>query len=94
MRTFTEPTKDNLASLFAVDEEFLHDGTLAVFQAGGESWRHWNRAMRQVVLSTQIKSGKLTGSWDPRGKGSRVRATALRVATLTVYYRYARLFKR
>ena len=94
INAFVEPTRDAPDSLLGADDETLHDGTLAAFQVGGMAWFHWNRALKKAVVGTQIQSGPDAGSWDPLENGSRVRTTALRTATLTVYYRYARLFRR
>jgi hypothetical protein len=94
MRRFTEPVEDDPLKLTGMDRGLLHDATLAVYQAGGAAWMHWLRAMKQALLGTQVTSGPEAGSW-PRSEGaSQIRDTALNVATLTVFFRYARLFKR
>lgn len=46
--------------------------TLALFQHGGEKWKRWNKALVEVLTSTQCKGGPLDGSlqdidgsWEP-----------------------------
>jgi hypothetical protein len=94
MRRFTKPVEDDVSALTGMDRRLLHDATLAVHQAGGAAWMHWNRAMQQALLSTQVSGGPDTGAWPRRAGSSQIRDSALNVATLTVYFRYARLFRR
>ena len=72
----------------------LYNCTLAMFQAGGESWDRWNRIVRDAVLGFQIHAGCARGSWNPGSdmgaQGGRVCSTAWAVLTLEVYYRFAR----
>jgi hypothetical protein len=85
-------------------EYYVYYGTVAAFQAGGETWTRWNGRMRDVLLPQQerAKSPKaarrhIDGSWPPYGRnwgrwgrsGGRVYATALAVLTLEIYYRHA-----
>jgi hypothetical protein len=71
-----------------------HFGALAAFRTGGEEWKAWNEAMKKALVETQRMDGDERGSWDPTGPDAallgRVGTTALAVATLEVYYRYAR----
>ena len=74
-------------------------GTLALFQAGGPTWKPWNAQLKRAVIETQRRDGIFCcyrGSWDPVGVGSgrfgRVGATALRALCMEVYYRYDRVF--
>ena len=80
--------------LAGTDPRFLHDATLAAYQAGGGAWGHWRTAMKRELLGRQHAKGDDTGSWDPPEGMSRARTTALNAATLSVFYRYARLFRR
>jgi RNA polymerase sigma factor (sigma-70 family) len=93
INAFVGPTRDAPDALLAADDETLHDGTLAAFQAGGMAWFHWNRALKEAVVGSQVLSDAQAGSWNPPEGGSRVRTTALRTACLTVYFRYARIFR-
>lgn len=69
--------------------------TLAMFQAGGDPWNHWNAVVRDHVHKLQVGGETCPrGSWEPNsrwgGAGGRIYSTALAVLTLEVYYRFAR----
>ncbi len=73
----------------------FYNGTLAMFQAGGQPWKRWNDVIRDMVIERQCDAGEgcRRGSWDPMDnnwdhQGGRVYSTALAVLTLEVYYRY------
>ena len=71
-------------------------GTLATFQKGGDVWKRWNGALKDVVLENQDRGDELGGSWAPTGPSSRAlgRAgtTALMTLCLEVYYRYFKVY--
>jgi hypothetical protein len=75
----------------------IYYGTLVTFQQGGELWKDWNKALKDVLLPTQIVGGANDGSWDPNGtyceKWGRVGQTALSAMCLEVYYRYLPLYR-
>ncbi len=80
------------------DPVYEQFGTWASFHAGGEHWKRWNDAMKKAVVDTQVldRDSCACGSWDPppgpcAGEG-RLVTTALRLLSLEVYYRYARVF--
>ena len=31
----------------------------------GPDWDNWNRKMRKLLITTQVKEGCAEGSWDP-----------------------------
>lgn len=76
---------------------YWYYGSMAMYQAGGESWERWNRAMTATLLSRQRRTGHLAGSWDPDrvwgSHGGRVYATAMSALCLEVYYRYLPLYR-
>jgi len=79
---------------------YWYYGTLVMFQKGGDHWKAWNEAMRQVLPATQRKDGDFDGSWnpyfgEPQGHiyGGRVMSTALGALCLEVYYRYLPIYK-
>lgn len=79
---------------------YWYYGTLCMFQAGGETWKTWNDAMKPALINTQRKDGDFDGSWDPlftqaQGHiyGGRVMSTALGAMCLEVYYRYLPLYR-
>ena len=77
--------------------------TQALHNYGGTEWDTWNRAMRKLLITTQIRDQTrcANGSWDPDqpakdqwgSQGGRLMTTALACLTLEVYYRYLPLFK-
>jgi hypothetical protein len=85
------------------NEYYWYYGTVAMFQAGGESWERWNARLRDTLLPLQDRSkipggGKRHsyGSWPPYGPhwgkwgrmGGRVYTTAVCTLTLEIYYRH------
>jgi hypothetical protein len=74
------------------DYYLWYNGTLAMFHAGGDDWKRWNRVVRDRVISLQKHEGCERGSWPPDsrwgGSGGRIYTTALAVLTLEVYYRF------
>jgi hypothetical protein len=70
---------------------------------GGNDWEVWNTAMRDELLKSQAKEGKVAGSWNPfqpagavdenADKGGRLYVTCLCLLTLEVYYRHLPLYR-
>jgi hypothetical protein len=80
----------------APDYYLWYNCTMAMFQAGGEAWERWNRAVRDEVIGLQVHGESCErGSWPPNdqwsSRGGRIYSTALAVLTLEVYYRFQRL---
>jgi len=72
------------------DLYFLHHGSIALFQMGGDRWVRWNRIMKPMVLKSQAADG----SWAPSTYANGpVLATALGALTLESYYRYSPLYR-
>jgi hypothetical protein len=74
----------------------IYYGTLCEFQAGGDCWKKWNKALKECLVPNQCKGGDDDGSWDPGvdwlGQyGGRVYTTAMAAVSLEVYYRYLQL---
>jgi len=85
---------------------FVAAGTWAVWQHGGREWKAWNKAMKQTVITTQIKGGCADGSWPAANgfeipgyvhklekKYGAVYTSCLATLTLTVYYRSRYFFR-
>ncbi|HOX08742.1 MAG TPA: mucoidy inhibitor MuiA family protein [Planctomycetota bacterium] len=86
-----------------MDYRYLYLGTMAMFQLGGEHWSKWNRAVRDMLVEHQARSGDDDGSWPavdacsaggglPHAGASRVYATAMADMCLQVYYRYLPMY--
>lgn len=80
---------------------YWYYATQVMHNIPGPDWDKWNRAMRRVLIETQIKEGCAAGSWDPMRptrehlgeQGGRLCVTSLSALTLEVYYRYLPLYK-
>ncbi|HOX07544.1 MAG TPA: hypothetical protein PK280_14175 [Planctomycetota bacterium] len=72
------------------DLYFLHHGSIALFQMGGDHWARWNQIMKPMVLKAQAADG----SWAPStyANGPTL-ATALGALVLESYYRYSPLYR-
>ena len=63
---------------------------------GGDAWQGWNKALRDRLVSTQVKQGEATGdrgSWSTSqghtgASGGRLCDTSFNLLTLEIYYRY------
>jgi hypothetical protein len=71
--------------------------TQVVHHVGGEPWRQWNAAMREVLPRTQVRDGREAGSWDPAldrwgSAGGRLFETCFCTFMLEVYYRHLPLY--
>ncbi len=75
---------------------YWYYGTLAMYQFGGTAWDRWNAALRDLLISEQIKTGSDAGSWAPKDTwgpyGGRVYSTAIATLSLEVYYRFLPLY--
>lgn len=76
---------------------YWYYGTLGMYQLQGSHWERWNNAMQATLVSRQVRSGSLAGSWDPDclwgGYGGRVYSTAMSALCLEVYYRYLPIYR-
>ena len=71
------------------DLERLLFGTRAMFQVGEADWKTWNSALRRALLRSQnnVESPEaIAGSWEPRGRWSRMATTAILARALSVYH--------
>jgi len=66
----------------------------ALAPLGGSDWLHWRKALHEVVVPRQRRSGELVGSWDPNDPwgtaGGRFATTALTTLALQAEYRFTR----
>jgi hypothetical protein len=72
------------------------NGTVAMFQRGGQDWTGWFGSARGALVGHQEKSGCARGSWDPLGLyerevGGRILSTALGVLILEEPIRHRRI---
>ncbi|HEX4143028.1 MAG TPA: prenyltransferase/squalene oxidase repeat-containing protein [Pirellulales bacterium] len=80
---------------------YWYYATQVLHNVPGPDWDNWNRKMRKILITTQVKKGCAEGSWDPvepvkdpwGEAGGRIMITSLSTLTLEVYYRYLPLYK-
>ncbi|GAA4436568.1 hypothetical protein [Bremerella cremea] len=65
----------------------------------GDSWRNWNKDMRQIIPENQVQGGREKGSWSPARDDNGVKAgrlfmTCLCTYMLEVYYRHLPLYSK
>ncbi len=83
---------------------FWYYATQVMHHMEGEAWERWNTALRDQIVSNQVKAGKLGGSWHPSRPqgddheygeaGGRLYVTCLSILTLEVYYRHLPLYRK
>ncbi len=78
-----------LARPASADLELTWLGTMAMFQVGGEAWKHWNGGPLKRLGAVQDDAGRFA-SEDANG----VSSTALACLALEARYRYTRLMGR
>jgi hypothetical protein len=72
-----------------------------MFHMGGEHWQTWNSRLHPLLVQSQLPSGPLAGSWDPKGAvpdrwgphGGRLYVTTLNLLSLEVFYRHLPLYE-
>lgn len=76
---------------------YWYYATQMMHHLGGTYWEAWNSRMRDMLVATQVKTGREAGSWTPQGPhsstGGRLYQTALSICTLEVYYRHMPLYR-
>jgi hypothetical protein len=76
---------------------YWYYATQVMYHMQGEYWTAWNERLRELLVSSQIKDGHQSGTWDPRDNweqsGGRLYATSLRLLMLEVYYRHLPLYQ-
>jgi hypothetical protein len=98
--------QQNLPSLGTPDQPlrdvyYWYYATQVMFQMQGEHWTAWNDPLRRMLVTTQIPTGPLAGSWNPNRPApdrwshaaGQLYVTTLNLLMLEVYYRYLPLFK-
>lgn len=89
---------ENLPRSGDVNIYYWYYGTQTMHHFGGRPWNVWNEAMRDLLVSMQVKEGHAAGSWTPQGsfdagRGGRIYMTSLALCTLEVYYRHMPLYR-
>lgn len=77
---------------------YWYYATQLMYQMGGKDWDNWNRVMRDVLPTSQVKTGRERGSWSPASDlfgytGGRLFMTCLSTYMLEVYYRHTPIYR-
>lgn len=83
------------------DTYYWYYATQVMFHMGGDHWRRWNSVLHPLLIDSQLRSGPLAGSWDPRNPvpdrwaphAGRLYVTAMNLLSLEVYYRHLPLYE-
>jgi hypothetical protein len=83
------------------DTYYWYYATQVMFHMRGKYWRAWNDRLHPLLVSEQVQSGPLAGSWDPRRPlpdrwgphAGRLYVTTLNLLSLEVYYRHLPLYE-
>lgn len=90
----------NDATIENRDTYYWYYGTQILRHIGGDAWTRWHAALHPLLVSTQIKSGEMAGSWDPLkpvpdrwgAHGGRLYVTTMNLLSLEVDYRLLPLY--
>jgi hypothetical protein len=82
------------------DTYYWYYATQVMFHVGGERWKRWNDKLHPLLVSSQIRTGPMAGSWDPNNPlpdrwaphAGRLYVTTLNLLSLEVYYRHLPLY--
>jgi hypothetical protein len=82
------------------DTYYWYNATQVMYHMQGEHWRRWQDTLYPMLAATQVRTGPLAGSWDPRRpvadrwgtSAGRLYLTALNLLSLEVYHRHLPLF--
>jgi hypothetical protein len=80
------------------DAYYWYHATQVIYHLGGEIWQTWNQRLEPLLVTSQVTSGALAGSWDPHRPvpdkwatyGGRLYVTTLHLLTLEVGERHVR----
>ncbi|HEX3997952.1 MAG TPA: hypothetical protein VHX65_05325 [Pirellulales bacterium] len=96
--------KENLpkdADEYSRDTYYWYYATQVMFQLRGDYWKAWSERLHPLLVNSQIKTGELSGSWDPMNPvpdrwgrlGGRVYVTTMNLLSLEVYWRHLPIYE-
>ena len=82
------------------DTYYWYYATQVMNHVGGNRWNRWKKALEPMLIKSQVKDGKMAGSWDPYypvpdrwgSHGGRIYVTTLNLLNLEVEYRKLPLY--
>ena len=95
-----EYLRQHLPDLNQRDSYYWYYGTQVMFHMQGVYWEEWNARLRDTLVTSQLKDGGSSGSWNPDGPtpekwgtaGGRHYVTCMNLLMLEVYYRHLPLY--
>ena len=83
------------------DTYYWYYASQVMFHLGEEHWESWNKKLHPLLVDSQVPTGKLAGSWNPRGPvpdrwanfAGRHYVTTLNLLSLEVYYRHLPIYE-
>jgi Squalene-hopene cyclase C-terminal domain len=95
-----EYLRKHLPDLNERDSYYWYYGTQVMFHMQGGYWDEWNARLRDTLVTSQLKDGGSSGSWNPDrptpdqwgAAGGRHYVTCMNLLMLEVYYRHLPLY--
>ncbi len=95
-----EYLRKHLPDLNERDSYYWYYGTQVMFHMQGVYWEEWNARLRDTLVTSQLKDGGSSGSWNPDRPtpekwgtaGGRHYVTCMNLLMLEVYYRHLPLY--
>jgi hypothetical protein len=83
------------------DTYYWYYATQVLFHMGGERWKQWNNQLHPLLIESQLREGRMAGSWDPMFPvadrwgpfAGRLYVTTLNLLSLEVYYRHLPIYE-
>ncbi len=88
------------SSIETRDTYYWYYATQILKHLGGQAWETWYQSLHPLLVSTQIRQGDLSGSWNPLepvpdrwgAHGGRIYVTTMNLLSLEVEYRLLPLY--
>jgi hypothetical protein len=96
IRTYLPKQSD----VYSRDTYYWYYATQVMFHLRGDYWKAWSERLFPILINSQVTTGPLTGSWDPRGRirdrwgieGGRLYVTTMNLLSLEVYFRHLPIY--
>jgi hypothetical protein len=83
------------------DTYYWYYATQVMYHMGGDHWQAWNGRLHPLLVESQVRSGAMAGSWNPREPvpdrwgphAGRLYVTTMNLLSLEVYYRHLPLYQ-
>ena len=92
---------ERLPSMRRRDTYYWYYATQVMFHMGNQYWETWYNQLHPLLVRTQVKSGPLAGTWDPRHPvqdrwgphAGRLYLTTMNLMSLEIYYRHLPIYE-